>query len=137
MAFEIREREHEDILILELDGRLTAGEPCVLLRDTVNAAIAKGRSRIVLDMARVPYIDSSGLGTLVGCHTSLDRAGGALRILNLTSRGIELLVLTKLTTVFELFDDEQNAVNSFFPDREIRHFDILSFVEQRKQERPR
>ena len=72
--------------------------------------------------------------TMVICFTSVHKVGGALKLLNLSRRNIELLVLTKLTTVFELFGDEQDAVNSFFPDREIRKFDILSFVQQQDDE---
>ena len=78
------------------------------------------------------YIDSTGLGGLVISYTTLKKAGGALKILNLSKRNVELLILTKLTTVFELFMDEQDAVNSFFPNRQIRKFDILSFVQQEK-----
>ena len=76
----------------------------------------------------------TGLGALVMCYTSLQRAGGAVKLLNLSRRGIQLLVMTKLTTIFEVFDDEQNAINSFFPDRELKRFDILSFVQQHKDE---
>jgi anti-sigma B factor antagonist len=78
----------------------------------------------------VDYIDSTGLGTLVICFTTLCKAGGKLALLNLSRRNIELLVYTKLATVFEIFADEQEAVNSFFPDRAIRRFDILDFVQQ-------
>ena len=80
------------------------------------------------------YIDSTGLGALVICFTTLRKAGGELKLLNLSRRNIELLVLTKLTTVFEIFSDEQDAVNSFFPDREIRRFDILEFVQKGKKD---
>ncbi len=79
-------------------------------------------------------MDSTGLGALVMAATTLRKSGGAIKLLNLNKRNLELLVLTKLATVFDLFTDEQDAVNSFFPDREIRAFDILSFVEQLKKE---
>ena len=91
---------------------------------------ASGSSNIILNLADVDYIDSTGLGGMVISFTTLQKAGGALKLVNLSKRNIELLVLTKLSTVFELFDDEQDAVNSFFPNREIRKFDILSFVQQ-------
>ena len=68
--------------------------------------------------------------------TSLKKASGALKLLNLSRRNIELLVLTKLTTVFEIFDDEQDAVNSFFPNRQIRKFDILNFIKNQKEAAP-
>ena len=80
------------------------------------------------------YIDSTGLGALVMCSTSQRKAGGSLKLENLNRRNIELLVMTKLATVFDLFTDEQDAVNSFFPDRAIKTFDILNFVEQMKKE---
>jgi anti-sigma B factor antagonist len=81
----------------------------------------------------VDYVDSTGLGGLVISFTTLRKSGGALKLLNLSRRNIELLVLTKLTTVFEIFDDEQEAVNSFFPNRKIRKFDILSFVREQNE----
>ena len=84
---------------------------------------------MILDLAHVEYIDSTGLGSMVICFTSIKKAGGALKLVNLNKRNIELLLLTKLHTIFEVFSDEQDAVNSFFPDREIKHFDILSFVQ--------
>src|SRR5438552_16777588 len=93
-----------------------------------------GTSSILLNLAKVHYVDSTGLGALVMTYTTLNKAGGKIKLLNLTRRSIELLVMTKLTTIFEVFDDEQNSVNSFFPDREIKHFDILNFVQQMKEE---
>ena len=68
------------------------------------------------------------------CFTSLKKAGGALKLVNPNKRNVELLLLTKLHTIFEVFNEEQDAVNSFFPDREIKHFDILSFVQAEKDE---
>ena len=87
---------------------------------------------VILNLEHLDYIDSTGLGGLVISYTTLKKAGGALKILNLSKRNVELLVLTKLTTVFELFNDEQDAVNSFFPNRQIRKFDILNFVQQQE-----
>jgi anti-sigma B factor antagonist len=85
-------------------------------------------------MQEVDYVDSTGLGCLVVCATSLRKQGGNVRLLNVNTRNLELLVLTRLTTVFDLFTDEQDAVNSFFPGREIKTFDILSFVQQMSKE---
>jgi anti-sigma B factor antagonist len=128
---EIRRREREGIDILDLDGRLVAGPACSQIRE----AIVKGAdNRVILNLKDVDYIDSTGLGSLVICYTSLQKSGGALKLLNLNKRNLELLVLTKLSTVFELFNDEQDAVNSFFPSREIKRFDILDFI-QRQQEK--
>ncbi|HEV2689570.1 MAG TPA: anti-sigma factor antagonist, partial [Bryobacteraceae bacterium] len=75
----------------------------------------------------------TGLGTMVICYTTLHKNGGGLKLVHLNRRNIELMLLTKLSTVFEIFGEEQDAVNSFFPEREIKHFDILSFVQQHKE----
>jgi anti-sigma B factor antagonist len=134
MALEIHEREREGIVILDLKGRLIVGEPVSSLREKVREMIDDGKLNIILDLENVDYIDSTGLGGLVISFTSVKKSGGALKILKLSKRNIELLILTKLTTVFELFMDEQDAINSFFPNRQIRKFDILDFVQQ--QENP-
>ncbi len=128
MSLEIEEREREGIKILDLRGRITVGEEAGLLRDRLRDVAAAGVRNIVLNLRDVDYIDSTGLGALVICFTSLRKQGGKLKLENLNRRNVELLVFTKLTTVFEIFNDEQDAVNSFFPDRQIKHFDILSFV---------
>jgi len=86
-----------------------------------------------LNLKDIEYIDSTGLGTMVICHMAVQKAGGKLKLVNLNRRNLELVLLTKLTTVFEIFNDEQAAINSFFPDREIKHFDILAFVQQQKE----
>jgi anti-sigma B factor antagonist len=134
MSLEIQQREHEGIVILDAKGRITVGQEAGVLRDTVAAVTGAGSKNIILNLAHVDYIDSTGLGALVMSSTSQRKAGGALKLLNLNRRNIELLVMTKLATVFDLFTDEQDAVNSFFPDRAIKTFDILSFVEQMKKE---
>lgn len=134
MSLEIQQREHEGIIILDLKGRITVGPEASSLREKVATLTAAGSKNIILDLARVDYIDSTGLGALVMCATSVRKTDGALKLVNLNRRNIELLVMTKLATVFDLFTDEQDAVNSFFPDRKIRTFDILNFVEQMKKE---
>ena len=131
---DISTREKEGITILDLDGRLVVSESLNVLRETVNQLLREHRLKIVANLAGVDYIDSTGLGTLVVCYTTLQRAGGSLRLLNLNRRNIELLLLTKLSTVFELFNDEQSAINSFFPEREIQRFDILSFVQNQQEQ---
>ena len=116
-----------------MKGRLIVGQPSGLLRETITQIAAGGSINVILNLAHVEYIDSTGLGSMVICFTSLQKAGGALKLLSLTKRNIELLVLTKLATVFEIFGDEQEAINSFFPDREVKHFDILNFVQQQEK----
>jgi anti-sigma B factor antagonist len=129
---DVSTREKEGITILDLNGRLVVSESLNVLRETVNQLLRERRLMIVANLAGVDYIDSTGLGTLVVCYTTLQRAGGALKLCDLNRRNLELLLLTKLSTVFELFNDEQSAINSFFPEREIQHFDILSFVQDQK-----
>ena len=133
MALHVGKREREGVIILDLKGRLVAGEEATTLRDSVKE-LATGPVNMILNLDGVDYIDSTGLGGLVICFTTLRKVGGMVKLLNLTRRNIELLVLTKLETVFEVFDEEQQAVNSFFPNREIRRFDILSFIQQQKAE---
>src|ERR1700730_10718251 len=129
MALDIAESVREDVVILTLKGRLTLGESN-LVRERVAQLAAAGKHNIVVDLAAVDYIDSTGLGILVICFTSLKKVGGALKLVNPNKRNVELLLLTKLHTVFEVFLEVQDAVNSFFPDRQIKHFDILKFVQQ-------
>jgi anti-sigma B factor antagonist len=133
MSLDIQQREREGIVLLDLKGRLVVGEPIGSLRERIRELSETGRNNVILNLEGVDYIDSTGLGGLVISYTTLKKAGGALKVLNLSRRNIELLVLTKLSTVFEVFNDEQDAVNSFFPNREIRKFDILSFVQQQNE----
>ena len=133
MSLDIRESSREGVEILSLKGRLTVGEASAV-REKVTQVIAAGHVNVLLHLEHVEYIDSTGLGAMVICFTSLKKAGGALKLVNPNKRNVELLLLTKLHTIFEVFADEQDAVNSFFPDREIRRFDILSFVQQEKDE---
>jgi anti-sigma B factor antagonist len=127
MPLEIQADEREGVVVLALRGRLTVGESPAL-RERVNQFAASGQNRVVMDLSQVEYIDSTGLGNLVIYYTSLKKGGGALKLVNPNKRNIELLLLTKLHTIFEVFTDVQDAVNSFFPGREIRKFDILEFV---------
>ena len=100
----------------------------------MRAGLAQGPTNVILNLEHVDYIDSTGLGAMVVCFTSLRKSSGRLVLLNLHRRHLELLVLTKLSTVFELFDDEQEAINSFFPNRRIRHFDILRFIQEQRDD---
>ena len=129
MPLDIAESVREDVVILTLKGRLTLGESNIV-RERIAQLSAAGKHSVVVDLGGVEYIDSTGLGILVICFTSLKKQGGALKLVNPNKRNVELLLLTKLHTVFEVFTEVQDAVNSFFPDRQIKHFDILSFVQQ-------
>ena len=134
MSLEIQQREREDITILDLHGRITVGPEATALREKIAVLTAAGTSNVVLNLRQVDYIDSTGLGALVIVATSLRKKGGAVKLINLNRRNIELLVMTKLATVFEIFNDEQDAVNSYYPDRKLKTFDILDFVQKMKQE---
>jgi anti-sigma B factor antagonist len=133
MPLEISSREREGITILDLKGRITVGAEATALREHISS-LGDAARNLVLNLEHVDYIDSTGLGALVVCSTSLRKRGGNMKLLNLNRRNIELLVMTKLATVFEIFTDEQDAINSFFPDRKIQKFDILSFVQEMKHE---
>ena len=133
MSLEITQREREGVVIFDLKGRITVGGEATSLREHISN-LKDDALNLVLNLAQIDYIDSTGLGALVVCATSLRKRGGNMKLLNLNRRNIELLVMTKLATVFEIFNDEQDAINSYFPDRKIRKFDILSFVQEMKQE---
>ncbi len=134
MGLQVHERQREGITILDLAGHITVGDESEALRDAIRTRTAAGVRNFILNLHEIDYIDSTGLGAMVVCFTSLRKTGGRLKLESLNRRTVELLVLTKLTTVFELFNDEQDAVNSFFPDRQIKHFDILSFVKEQSEE---
>ncbi|HEY6213105.1 MAG TPA: STAS domain-containing protein [Vicinamibacterales bacterium] len=110
---QIQERAVGDVMVLDLKGKITLGEGDELLKDKVNSLVNQGHKKIVLNLADVPYIDSAGLGEIVRTYTTVSRQGGSLKLLNLTKRITDLLAITKLLTVFETFDSENDAVKSF------------------------
>ena len=102
-----------DVVVLELQGKITIGEGDVLMRKHIKEQVEKGEMNLVLDMKEVKYMDSSGVGELVSSFTSVKNAGGSLKLANLQSRILDLLQLTALITVFEIFDSLEDALNSF------------------------
>lgn len=128
MSFQISQREQGGAVVLELSGRFVLGEPVEKFRALLEELIRAGKVHIALDMRSVDYIDSSALGCLMMAHTKISRAGGAMSMFGLNEKGLELLVITKLATVFRLADNELDAVNLCFPDRTAKSFDILEFV---------
>lgn len=110
---QIEERAVGDVIVLDLKGRITLGEGDELLKDKVNSLVNQGQRKIVLNLGAVPYIDSAGLGEIVRTYTTVSRQGGSLKLLNLTKRITDLLAITKLLTVFETFESENDAVRSF------------------------
>ena len=110
---QIHQRTVGDVTVVDLNGKMTLGEGDELLRDKVNSLIQQGQKKIVLNLSEVPYIDSAGLGEIVRTYTTVSRQGGSLKLLNLTKRIQDLLAITKLLTVFETFENEQDAIKSF------------------------
>lgn len=110
---EIAERTVNDVTILDLKGKMTLGEGDELLKDRINSLLAAGRKKLLLNLEGVPYIDSAGLGEIVRTYTTVSRQGGNLKLLSLTKRITDLLAITKLLTVFETFESENDAVQSF------------------------
>ena len=113
MSIKIGTRQVDGVTILDLSGRITLGEGSVQLRDSIRDLLAKGQKKILLNLADVNYIDSSGIGELVSAFTTTKNQGGELKLLNLTKKVNDLLQITKLYTVFDVKDDEAAAVKSF------------------------
>jgi anti-sigma B factor antagonist len=110
---QIDERAVGDVVVLDLKGKITLGKGDELLKDKVNSLVNQGHRKILLNLAEVPYIDSAGLGEIVRTFTTVSRQGGNLKLLNLTKRITDLLAITKLLTVFETFETENDAIRSF------------------------
>jgi anti-sigma B factor antagonist len=110
---QIEERVVGNVTILDLKGKITLGEGDETLKDKINSLLHQDRKKLLLNLADVPYIDSAGLGEVVRTYTTVSRQGGQLKLVNLTKRITDLLSITKLLTVFETFDVEQDALNSF------------------------
>lgn len=109
----IVERQVEDVVILDLHGKILIGEGDDVLRDAVTKLADSGKTKILLNLAEVPYVDSAGLGEIVRTYTTVSRKGGKLKLLNLTKKIEDLLSITKLLTVFETYDSEDEAVSSY------------------------
>ena len=109
----INERQAGDVTILDLSGKITIGEGSVQLREAVRRLLDDGKKKILLNLGDVSYVDSSGIGELVSSYTTTNNNGGQLKLLNLTKKIKDLLMITKLLTVFQTFDSEQDAVASF------------------------
>jgi anti-sigma B factor antagonist len=113
LTMNIVERQVGDVTIIDLKGKIMIGEGDEALREAVTKAIDSGKSKLVLNLAEVPYVDSAGLGELVRCYSTVNKKAGKLKLLNLTKKIQDLLAITKLLTVFETFDAEDEAVKSF------------------------
>jgi len=109
----IKQRQAGDVSVLDLDGEVRIGDSATALRGAIRKLVAERNTRILLNLAGVKYIDSSGIGELIANYTTVGRSGGQLKLLNLTEKVQDLLVITKLLTVFDVYDNESDALSSF------------------------
>ena len=113
MSMKATVRQVDSITVIDLSGRITLGEGCTQLRQLIRDLLGKGTKNILVNLADVTYIDSSGIGELVSAFTAVSNQGGQLKLLNLTKKVHDLLQITKLYTVFDVHDDEAKAITSF------------------------
>jgi len=110
---DVKQRQAGDVIILDLSGAVRMGDGAVVLRNAIRSLIDQGNKKILLNLSGVKNIDSSGIGELIANYTTLSRDGGQLKLLKLTDKIRDLLVITKLLTVFDSYDDEAEALNTF------------------------
>jgi len=137
MPLEFVRREQEEIEIVDLKGGLTFGPGDLSLRHELEELVCAGKNRVVLNLNDVGELDSTGLGTLIFALAKLRKAGGNLALVNLTPWHIEVLVEAKLAALFDVYLNDQDAINSFFPDREAQPYDILEFVRSMEPDSPK
>src|SRR5881628_3632813 len=109
----IRERQAGDVTVLDMSGKITIGEGSIALRSAIRRLLEEGKKKILLNLAVVGYIDSSGIGELVSSYTTINKAEGQLKLLSLTQKLQDLLTITKLLTVFDVYDNEGEALASY------------------------
>lgn len=109
----IKQRQAGDVMILDLEGEVRMGDSATALRGAIRSLVAAGNNKLLLNLKGVRYIDSSGIGELIANYTTVGRSGGQLKLLNLTEKVQDLLVITKLLTVFDVYEDESEALSSF------------------------
>ena len=110
---DVRERQAGDVTILDMTGEVRIGEGSIALREAIRKLSDEGKTKLLLNLGGVSYVDSSGIGELIANYTTVSRQGGQLKLLNLTDRIQNLLVITKLLTVFDVYEDEPTALKSF------------------------
>ena len=137
MPLETIYRKHEGIEILDLKGHLTFGQEDLDFRNELGRLVQAGKIRVVLNFSDLRELDATGLGTLLLALEKLRKAGGNLAIFNMNPSHIELLVEAQLETAFEVFQTEQDAIDSFFPEREVKRYDILEFVKSLELKHPK
>lgn len=129
MSLDITTREVEGIEILDLNGHLTFGQEDLDFRSEVDRLVKAGKTSVALNLKNLSKLDTTGLGTLLFALAKLRKAGGNLALFEIKTTHIGLLTEARLETVFEVFRDEHDAIDSFFPDRAVNRFDVLEFVE--------
>lgn len=130
MPLEIEQIEKEGITILVLKGRLVLGPEDLALRQHLSSLAKSGTKNVILDLNDVPEIDTAGFGSLVSSADKFRKAGGRFVLLGATPKHAKLSEVLKMDIAFKTYADEHDAINSFFPDRAVPHFDILEFVEE-------
>ena len=131
---EIHQHEREGITILDLKGHLVMGDADTALRNAVQALFESGNRKLILNMGEVSRIDTTGMGTLLTLSQQYRSAGGRLALYALAHTHGEVYEMARLETALEIYAEEVDAVNSFFPDRAVTHYDILDFVEHLEEE---
>jgi anti-sigma B factor antagonist len=134
MSLEIGKRELEGITILDLKGRLTFGKEDLQFREELEKMAREKDTRVVMNLGDLEQIDTTGLGTLLFAQETLQDAGGKLALAVLKPAHIEALTQAKLGVEFQIFESDLAAVNSFFPGREVHHFDVLEFVKRKMRD---
>jgi anti-sigma B factor antagonist len=135
MQLEIQQREKEGITILDLKGKIVLGPEDLSLRERLLSLLADGIRNVILNLKEVKRIDTAVVGTIVLCTEKFRAAGGRLVLANLNPAQAGLASILKLDSELDIYPDELDAVNSFFPDRAVRHYDILEVVEEIKARR--
>lgn len=110
---DIKERQAGDVTILDMNGKIRMGEGSSVLREAIRKLVSDGKKKILLNLGGVGNIDSSGIGELIANYTTISKDGGQVKLLNLTGKVKDLLVITKLLTVFDVYEDEAKALSSF------------------------
>ena len=103
----------DDVTVIDIEGKILLGEGDLQVRQAIDDLLAQGRKKFLLNLARVPYIDSAGLGQIIRCFTAVRKAGGTLKLLSPNAKVVDLLTVTKLVNVFDWYNDESNALGSF------------------------
>jgi anti-sigma B factor antagonist len=136
MSLEINYKEREGIAVLELNGQLTFGQDDLDFRNELDNLLKIGKVRVVLNLSDLRRLDNSGMGALIFARARLRQAGGDLAIVIMQPSQIGLVTEAHLEAVFEVAHDEQDAIDSFFPDREIRRYDVLDLVRSNLRSNP-